>query len=976
MGKEIAPFRLVHSKNTTIHMRRAIPPRLGCWLWFFIITCLSCAVGAAKPSNVRQKTRQSAPSKLNLYYDFNPSGSSGEIFNTTLPFLKERFEEVNVNNNKNVTHGYEGFEAVIGLQDLPKNGEHMAVIVYPDFFFFRNEDKHFDESKVEPIYAVCSHPVVLLSKKFPNLEELLKHVDGLPSGEKYPICSPSANGGPRLTQTILERKDKRAKRLDFHECFKPLVEGLDDGSVPVSYLGVPLSLKVSSNVSILGVTSPLPLPHLPEAPLFQYNNVPDDKTSVSLMLYISSEVPKETKLALTELLDSMFKNSTIMHAIRAHGTTPLFIKYPETLEYTKTQRNYVKSVMEPSNALYIGLGVGACLVAIIPVLVIVIVFAREYHQDKNDPTGVMVDEKLQDMVQSDTTQGKIVRILTLLRNEAPPKQQVLFNRALLLLSSDVNLVEAPSEGDEKFSGDDEQFSIKDGERTESEDFSALETVPSGHKRPVSLELVSTAPVVDDEGAPKQNGRRSSFDAERKFIESFAGKVRLNGSSASSEGNTSSMAGNASTDSCPDSSPVIGCVHIIHSDSFENDMGSRGDSGSFSSSYSDSLPRSLPVDSEEQNIAFIIKLGPELDKWDYSPAWLQRVSHGHPLRFAFVYFVHRFRLSNRWPLQLMSQWADAIENMYFDYNAFHTSLHAADTLQAAAYLATLPAFDNLLTRNQLFCLLVGCAIHDVGHVARTNAFLAQTGHPYAITYSDTAVLESMSLAKSFQFMLSHPRLNLLSRMSKPNARAFRALLIEIVLATDLAQHFTLIDRAKHRLAVSAFDSSCAPLLLDIIIKCADISNAARPFAIAERWSQSLLEEFYSQGEEEQMFGLPMSNFMDRNNPQVSKSQSVFYKAIVAPLFACFSTISGDHSFEDTVLENLKKWESMPDVKPSASLRWFHKHGVGEPKQSTDFVAPAPKTTEPAATFKSPEFAAPAPKAPEFVAPAPKKRSPQN
>lgn len=359
----------------------------------------------------------------------------------------------------------------------------------------------------------------------------------------------------------------------------------------------------------------------------------------------------------------------------------------------------------------------------------------------------------------------------------------------------------------------------------------------------------------------------------------------------------------------------------------------------------SVPRPLPGAEEEEAIARAIQLGAELDRWDYSPAWLQRVSGGHPLQFAFVYFVHRFRLSNRWPLGLMAQWARAIEAMYDDTNTFHTALHAADTLQAAAHLATLPAFDSLFTRDELFCLLVACAAHDVGHVARTNAFLSQIGHPYALTYNDTAVLENMSVATTFRYMLAHPRHNLLIHMSKRHARAFRALLIELVLATDLAGHFDLIDRAQHRLAVAPVDRACAPLVLDIIIKCADVSNAARPFAIAERWSQCMIEEFYRQGEDERAHGLPVTNFMDRAHPQVAKSQAVFYRGIVAPLFHVLTALAHDPSFEDTVTRNTERWNALPDAQPNPALRWFHKRGVPEPEAPV-FTVPAPRKKPPA------------------------------
>lgn len=53
------------------------------------------------------------------------------------------------------------------------------------------------------------------------------------------------------------------------------------------------------------------------------------------------------------------------------------------------------------------------------------------------------------------------------------------------------------------------------------------------------------------------------------------------------------------------------------------------------------------------------------------------------------------------------------------------------------------------------------------------------------------------------------------------------------------------------------------LLQIIIKCADISNEVRPTAVSEPWVDCLLEEFFSQSDREKREGLPTAPFMDRD-----------------------------------------------------------------------------------------------------------------
>ena len=48
-----------------------------------------------------------------------------------------------------------------------------------------------------------------------------------------------------------------------------------------------------------------------------------------------------------------------------------------------------------------------------------------------------------------------------------------------------------------------------------------------------------------------------------------------------------------------------------------------------------------------------------------------------------------------------------------------------------------------------------------------------------------------------------------------------------------------------------------LVAQVIIKAADVSNAAKPFEIASAWTDRIMQEFYSQGAQEKTLGLPIS-----------------------------------------------------------------------------------------------------------------------
>lgn len=75
----------------------------------------------------------------------------------------------------------------------------------------------------------------------------------------------------------------------------------------------------------------------------------------------------------------------------------------------------------------------------------------------------------------------------------------------------------------------------------------------------------------------------------------------------------------------------------------------------------------------------------------------------------------------------------------------------------------------------------------------------------------------------------------------------------------------------------FDSSnrnSVILLLQCLLKCADVSNPAKPLPIYRLWTDRVMEEFYQQGDNERQLDLPISPFMDRLKPSKAKCQVGF------------------------------------------------------------------------------------------------------
>ncbi|CAF4542730.1 unnamed protein product [Rotaria socialis] len=103
-------------------------------------------------------------------------------------------------------------------------------------------------------------------------------------------------------------------------------------------------------------------------------------------------------------------------------------------------------------------------------------------------------------------------------------------------------------------------------------------------------------------------------------------------------------------------------------------------------------------------------------------------------------------------------------------------------------------------------------------------------------------------------------------------------------------------------------------LALILHCADISHPGKPWDIHHTWTQSLMEEFFKQGEKEKDLGLPCSPLCDRENTLIAESQIGFIQYIVEPSFV----VMGD--MLDKVLKSLVVSDSellSPSI-PSRSL----------------------------------------------------------
>uniref|UniRef100_A0A158R402 Phosphodiesterase n=1 Tax=Syphacia muris TaxID=451379 RepID=A0A158R402_9BILA len=255
-----------------------------------------------------------------------------------------------------------------------------------------------------------------------------------------------------------------------------------------------------------------------------------------------------------------------------------------------------------------------------------------------------------------------------------------------------------------------------------------------------------------------------------------------------------------------------------------------------------------------------------------------------------------------PLVKFFNFFHALERGYWDV-PYHNRFHAADVMHGCYYLTyhpvkpkfgcmdntsslsadafSMPIADSMSTL-ELMALYTAAAMHDYDHPGRTNAFLVASEDRKAILYNDRSVLENHHAAESWK-LLCKPENFFIEGFDAAEAKRFRFLVLEYILATDLKQHFDIIIEFREKsLEMDLSNESDRVIISQMLIKFADINSPAKPYDLHVQWTKRLCEEFYSQGDEEKRLGLAVSPYMDRNEPAVAKLQDSFISHMVTPL----------------------------------------------------------------------------------------------
>jgi hypothetical protein len=231
------------------------------------------------------------------------------------------------------------------------------------------------------------------------------------------------------------------------------------------------------------------------------------------------------------------------------------------------------------------------------------------------------------------------------------------------------------------------------------------------------------------------------------------------------------------------------------------------------------------------------------------------------------------------------------------NPYHNFYHAVDVLQASMYIMKSINIEKFLRPHDILGLLVSAYCHDIGHPGCNNFFLTNQGSVLSKIYNDRSVLENYHLMLLYS-ILDVEETNIFSNFTSSERRELKGFITENILATDMAYHQEWIERLTcrsnaipgHLCSKDQNFSIDKPrdrtLLGCCIIKCADLSNVARPYEIHHLWVDGLMKEYIEQGKVECDMGLPVHPFGNADTLDPADLQIYFSQNLASPFFTQF------------------------------------------------------------------------------------------
>lgn len=292
-----------------------------------------------------------------------------------------------------------------------------------------------------------------------------------------------------------------------------------------------------------------------------------------------------------------------------------------------------------------------------------------------------------------------------------------------------------------------------------------------------------------------------------------------------------------------------------------------------------------------------------NEWSFDPLNIT-LSNISTFADIFLYVINDMNLQCLLLLKhdTLDMFALEVSQLYHDStNPYHNIKHAVHVFHSIYMMLKCPENELFCKENPLLslCILIAAFCHDIDHCGNTNSYLIATKHIKSVKFKGFSPQEMHHVSVTLNLIDKCKILD--NTIILPNEIIFKEWIVKLILATNIADHNTIID---------TFDPNNSLKRAKLMLKCADLSHTFADLSSHKLWTTMLQSEFFIQGDKEKVYNLPVTKMFDRNyNHIMIGTQTHFFNLIVIPMFNILfeSYPSLIPHMKEKIEINLKYWE---------------------------------------------------------------------
>ena len=306
-------------------------------------------------------------------------------------------------------------------------------------------------------------------------------------------------------------------------------------------------------------------------------------------------------------------------------------------------------------------------------------------------------------------------------------------------------------------------------------------------------------------------------------------------------------------------------------------------------------------------AQIVMQPPQLAEYRTNRFSMSRFSELQAFRLLASFFydlglISTFKINNAKFIRFLL----AVHDLY-QKQTVHGWRQAIESTQFVYYLLSSTELNNAFSKLDMLALLISALCHDIDHYDIEDKGRSEIA--LAVLYRNRPILE-MHHCEVTIGVISKEEQNIFENIESDQSVQLWQMIISLILATDMAQHFEILNMFKALVypqnMLNLTNSMHKLLLMQIILKCSDVAHTCRLMQVDEDFAIKAGKLFHGIGLNEDNIN---EDEKKSDNVKRAKYMMAFIILISRPLFLVLAeAVPGARSAFDQLEGNLEEWKN--------------------------------------------------------------------